>query len=137
MFALKKIKVKNTFLTSRTYEKTASVASKYKNAAALDISNLPEDIFEKTDLLINASTCGMKKNDKLPFEIKKFKPGIIFYDLIYNKTTPFKKFALKRKLKYFSGEGMLINQGAASFRMWTKAEPDIKSAFVILKKLIR
>lgn len=137
LYALNKMQVKNIYLTSKTYKKAVSVSAGYKNVKTFDILKFPKDIFEKTDLIINASTCGMNNKDKLPFEIKKYKPGIMFYDLIYNKLTPFKKFALKNKLKYFSGEGMLICQGAASFRMWTKATPDINSAFLMIKKSLR
>jgi shikimate dehydrogenase len=76
----------------------------------------------------------MKKDDKMPFEIKKYKKDLVLYDLIYNKETPFKRFAADKKLKYFSGEGMLVHQGAIAFEMWTKIKPDIKNTFLLLKK---
>ena len=76
----------------------------------------------------------MNKDDVLPFKISKYNKNIIFYDIIYNKFTPFKKFALKNKIKYFSGEGMLIYQAAVSFYRWTNIFPDTKETFKILKR---
>ena len=63
-----------------------------------------------------------------------FKKDLIIYDLIYNKQTPFKQFAGKNKLKYISGLGMLVQQGAFGFQMWTGKKPNIKLATELIKK---
>lgn len=137
LHALAKLKVKKIYITSRTY-KTALINSKRcKNAFALEIGKIRKDFLKGIDCVVNASTCGMNKNDKLPFKIVEHNKDIIFYDLIYNKLTPFKKFALKHGLKYFSGEGMLIQQGAAAFKMWTGIFPETDGTLNLLKKFIR
>lgn len=123
LYALNKLKVKKIFLTSRTLSSAENTAKKYKNILCIDINKIPGDFLAGIDCLINCSTCGMKKGDKFPFSIKKFNKDIIFYDIIYNKNTPFKKFASKNKIKFFSGEGMLICQGAVSFKNWTGILP--------------
>jgi len=133
LYALNKIDVKNIFLCSRTYKKVIQFSKLYKNIIPVKIENVKENFFENIDCFINASTCGMKTTDILPFDIEEYNKNIVFYDLIYNKQTPFKKFALKNKLKYFSGEGMLIRQGAAAFKLWTLKNPDIK----VVEKIFR
>ena len=132
-----KLKVKKIFLTSRTFDKAKFVAKKYKNVSVIDINKISANFLENIDCLVNCSTCGMKKGDKLPFTIKEFNKNIIFYDIIYNKETPFKKFAAKNKIKYFSGEGMLIYQGAVSFDKWTGIFPDTKNTLSLIKKFMR
>ena len=137
LYALNKLKVKQIYLTSRTFVKSKLVSNKYKNILAIDIKNISCDILTNIDCLINCSTCGMKKEDKLPFEIKNLKQNIIFYDIIYNKLTPFKQFALKNNIKYFAGEGMLVYQGAVSFDKWIGFVPETKNTLKIIKKYKR
>ncbi|MBR3654132.1 MAG: shikimate dehydrogenase [Elusimicrobia bacterium] len=137
LYALTKLKVKQIYLTSRTFDKAKFVARKYKNISVIDINKIPVSFFKDIDCLVNCSTCGMKKEDKLPFTIKEFNKKIVFYDIIYNKETPFKKFAAKNKIKYFSGEGMLIYQGAVSFDKWAGIFPDTEKTLPLIKKFMR
>ena len=137
LYALTKLRVKKIFLTSRTFDKAKLVAKKYKKISVIDINKISANFLENIDCLVNCSTCGMRKEDKLPFSIKDFNKKIVFYDIIYNKETPFKKFAAKNKIKYFSGEGMLIYQGAVSFEKWTNVFPDTKKTLNIIKKFMR
>ena len=137
LYSLNKLKVKQIYLTSRTFDKAKLIAKKYKNISVIDIAKISASFLKEIDCLVNCSTCGMKKEDKLPFAIKEFNKKIVFYDIIYNKETPFKKFAAKNKIKYFSGEGMLIYQGAVSFEKWTNIFPDIKNTFNLIKKFMR
>ena len=127
LYSLNKIGVKKIFLCSRTYEKVKKLSKLYKNIIPVKIENIGDDFFCNIDGFVNTSTCGMKQTDKIPFNIVNYNKNIVFYDLIYNKKTPFKVFALKNKLKYFSGEGMLIRQGAAAFKLWTFKTPNIDS----------
>ena len=137
LYSLNKLKVKQIYLTSRTFDKAKLISKKYKNISVIDINKVSADFFGNIDCLVNCSTCGMKKGDKLPFAIKDFNKKIVFYDIIYNKETPFKKFAAKNKIKYFSGEGMLIYQGAVSFEKWTNIFPDTKKTLNLIKKFMR
>ena len=46
----------------------------------------------KFDMIINATSIGLKKNDKIPINFNTTKPGKLFYDIIYNpKETNFLK----------------------------------------------
>ncbi len=73
-----------------------------------------------SDILVNATPCGMKKGDTLPIDKKLLRKGLVVCDLIYNPpATPLIKEARKRKLKAMNGLGMLLYQGALSFGIWT------------------
>ena len=53
----------------------------------------------------------------------------VLYDLSYSKDdtqTPFLKWASQYSEKYFDGFGMLIQQAAASFELWTGVLPQTK-----------
>ena len=57
----------------------------------------------------------------------KINKETVLYDLSYSKDhnqTPFLKWSSQRSEKYFDGFGMLINQAAASFALWTGVEPE-------------
>ncbi|MDR3111830.1 MAG: shikimate dehydrogenase [Elusimicrobiota bacterium] len=133
IYALKIKKPKNIFITNRTLSKAASLAGIFK-IKVLPVDKV-ESSFSNVDILINASSCGMNKDDRLFFKISDFNKQTIMYDLIYNKNTPFIEFAKSKKLKFYSGIGMLVRQGAYSFKIWTGIYPSIKTAENFFKKL--
>ncbi|MDR3071834.1 MAG: shikimate dehydrogenase [Endomicrobium sp.] len=136
-YALKVGQVKNAYVVNRTFPKAQELARVFK-LKSIDMNKMGNFVCDcDIDLIINGSSCGMKKTDALPFEVGKVKKGLIIYDLIYNKTTPFVKFAKNNGLKFFTGDGMLIYQGAFGFKIWTGKYPDIGVAKKLLKKLFK
>ena len=92
------------------------------------LSDLPldgaiiSDEIAKFSLLVNASSAGMYPNvfdDPLP-EAVPVPEGLVLYDLIYN---PIATVLMRRFRKAgnpaHNGVGMLIEQGALSFELWT------------------
>jgi len=134
IYCVKNNGAKHIYLSNRTHKSAVNLAKEFK-AEALDINKIP-GILAETDLIVNASACGMKKTDALPFEISNVKKGAVIYDLIYNKPTPFVKAAKERGIKFYTGEGMLINQGAHGFKIWTGIYPDTKSALRLFNRRI-
>ncbi|MFH1449777.1 MAG: shikimate dehydrogenase [bacterium] len=79
------------------------------------------------DLIINATSVGMKEEDPLPLEVKYLRKDQIIYDLVYNPSqTLLLKEGEKLNLKVISGLGMLLYQGAKSFEIWTKVKAPIE-----------
>ncbi|MBI3315732.1 MAG: shikimate dehydrogenase [Candidatus Omnitrophica bacterium] len=75
---------------------------------------------EKIDLVVNATACGMKREDPLPFDLKQLTGPAGVYDLVYSPSeTGFLKEARRLGLKCANGLGMLATQGALSFELWT------------------
>ena len=77
------------------------------------------------DILVNASTCGMKTGDPMPIDPALLPKGIVVYDIIYNPSpTKFIEAVKARGMQAVNGLGMLLYQGAAAFELWTgKAAP--------------
>ena len=86
------------------------------------------------DIIINATSLGMKNGKDFNEVIKKFKPGVVYYDVIYNplETTMLKNFK-EKKIKTFNGLEMFLYQGQKSFYLWNKISPEIDKD---LKKII-
>ncbi|MDR2425682.1 MAG: shikimate dehydrogenase [Endomicrobium sp.] len=135
IYSVKSSGAKMIYLANRTHKTALSLAGEFEIEAPRK-----DKIIEKaaqSDLIINASSCGMNKTDRFPFEIKSLKKNAVIYEIIYNKLTPFIKAAKKNKIAFYTGEGMLINQGAHGFKIWTGIYPDTKSALKLLNKFMR
>ena len=86
-----------------------------------------------TDLLINATSIGMKPADRLPVPLRKLKATALVSDIVYTPLdTPLLKEARRLKLKTHYGWGMLLYQGALAFRLWTGRNPPIE----VMKKTL-
>ncbi len=74
------------------------------------------------DLVVNATSLGLKPGDPLPLAGKQFslKQARAVYDLIYRPAeTPLLKAARKAGCQTANGLGMLLHQGAKAFEIWT------------------
>ena len=78
------------------------------------------------DCLIQATSLGLKDDDPPPFDLEllKLNTGMVIFDTIY-KNTPLLKKAAMLNIRCSGGKEMLVQQGAESFRLWTKCEPDL------------
>jgi shikimate dehydrogenase len=74
------------------------------------------------DLLLNATSLGLKAEDKLPLEEARFslKKAHAVYDMIYRPAeTPLLKAAKAAGCRTANGIGMLLYQGAKALEIWT------------------
>ena len=123
IFALYEMNVSNIFLCNRTKDKAESLKRLYKK---LTIINWDEA--SNSDMIINATSVGLKKEDRLNLDFSKFQNAEFFYDVIYNpKETNFLKDARELKKKSENGKKMFIYQAAEAFRIWHKIEPEINN----------
>ncbi|OGX54275.1 MAG: hypothetical protein A2460_01365 [Omnitrophica WOR_2 bacterium RIFOXYC2_FULL_43_9] len=88
-------------------------------ASAAESAN--SDALSVSDLLVNASVCGMKKNDPLPINTALLPKSMAVYDIIYNPSpTKLIKKIRAQGMRGCNGLGMLLYQGTAAFELWTK-----------------
>jgi shikimate dehydrogenase len=84
----------------------------------------------EADLLVNCTpigTAGSESNGQPAVDAALINRETVVYDLVYNPIeTPLVAAARSRGAKAFSGLGMLVNQAAESFRLWTGTEADRK-----------
>jgi shikimate dehydrogenase len=90
-----------------------------------------------TDILVNATSVGLypKVNEKPKINYDGIGPGMIVTDVIFNDPhSLFLREAETRGAKTINGLGMLINQGALNFKLWTGVEPPLDVMEAALKR---
>ncbi len=88
---------------------------------------------KEAHLLINATPVGMKLDDPVLINPDWLQPHLLVFDLVYNLgETNLMKAARERGCRVVSGLGMLVHQGAASFKLWTGKEAPVK----IMRKVL-
>lgn len=83
----------------------------------------------ETDLILNCTPVGMSPMhpDESPWpDGVPIPSGIVIYDMVYRpEVTLFMQQARDAGSTAIGGLGMLVQQGAASFQLWTEQEPSI------------
>lgn len=80
--------------------------------------DIPRKIKE-CDLLVNASSLGMKDGDGSVIDKNLLHKNLSVFDVVYNRETQLIKDAKSIGLPAMGGLGMLLYQGVAAFEIWT------------------
>ena len=106
---------------NRTNEKAQKIKEKLEYIEIIDWGDIRD-----FDMIINATSLGLNKEDDLGLNFESIKKKILFYDLIYNpKETKFLKNARKMMHSVENGKMMFIYQAHQSFTLWHKVMPNI------------
>jgi shikimate dehydrogenase len=85
------------------------------------------------DIVINTTSVGLKKDDKINIDFTNTDKKTLFYDLIYNpKETNFLRDARLRGNKTINGQMMFLMQAKEAFRIWTDITPEIDNEVIKL-----
>tara|TARA_B100000674_G_C37795970_1_gene894045 strand:+ start:172 stop:999 length:828 start_codon:yes stop_codon:yes gene_type:complete len=137
ILALQKSGIKNISLTNRTYEKSIFIKKQFPFLKILKWEDHSKFVNE-FDLMINATSLGLKNGNDFENFYKDLKPGLIYVDTIYNPLqTNMIKYLKSKNIKTFNGLDMFIYQGQKSFYIWNKINPEIDENLINLleKKL--
>jgi shikimate dehydrogenase len=129
VYALGKAEVSKLIIANRTLARAEELAAsrqnlfKGKDIECVELSRLSHKV-ESADLIVNTTSVGMKKDDPLLLDPLLIKPHHRVVDIIYNPPeTPLLREARLRGAVTLNGMGMLVNQGALSFEIWTGIAP--------------
>ena len=126
--ALNKMKVSSIYLSNRTISKAENLKNLFKNINILEWGKIPD-----FDIIINATSIGLKNDDKIDLDFSKIEKGKLFYDIIYNPSeTKFIKDGKKLENKTENGKKMFIYQAAAAFKIWHGIQPEINDETIKL-----
>ena len=124
--ALYKMRVLNVTISNRTKTKAENLKTIFNDLKIIDWGEA-----SSFDMIINATSSGLKKEDKLNLDFSKFKNSEFFYDVIYNpKETNFLRDGKSLGKKTENGKKMFIYQAAKSFKIWHGIEPKINEQVV-------
>ncbi len=132
ILALQKSGVKNISITNRTNEKCIFLKKKFNFLKILPWTSIKNEI-TNYDIIINATSLGLKDGEDFNFNFLNTKSGVIYIDTIYNPLeTKTYKFLKKEGKKVFNGLDMFIYQGQKSFYLWNKINPEIDNEVIEL-----
>lgn len=97
----------------------------------------PVEIPEDVEIFVNGTSVGLFPDvDRKPdVNYDTVRPGMVVSDVIFNDPNSlFLREAEKRGAKTINGLGMLVNQGALNFTLWTGEEAPVDVMMDTLKK---
>ena len=126
IFALYKMRVLSVTISNRTKTKAENLKSLFNDLKIIDWGEA-----SSSDMIINATSIGLKKEDKLNLDFSKYQNCEFFYDVIYNpKETNFLKDGKNLGKKTENGKKMFIYQAAKAFKIWHGIEPKINEQVI-------
>ena len=132
ILSLQKSGVQDISITNRTMEKCIFLKKKFKNINILEWQHLKDEL-KKYDIIINATSLGLKNNNDFEFDFEPTKKDLIYIDTIYNPLeTRTLKFLKDKDIKVFNGLEMFIYQGQKAFYLWNKVNLEIDQKLVDL-----
>jgi len=121
IYSLKKMKANTISLINRTKENAEEIKKNFKE---IEILNWGEKY--DFDMIINATSVGLNKEDKIDLEIENFGKNKFFYDVIYKPSrTTFLNQASLFQNQIENGKMMFIYQAHQAFFIWHKLLPKI------------
>tara|TARA_B100000902_G_scaffold35720_1_gene42862 strand:- start:150 stop:944 length:795 start_codon:yes stop_codon:yes gene_type:complete len=130
IFALNKMNVSEIMISNRTKSKAENLKNLFGNIKIVEWGILPN-----FDMIINATSLGLKNSETINLDFSKIKKGKLFYDVIYNpEETNFLTEGKKSGGKIENGKKMFIYQAAASFNIWHGIYPEIDNEINYLLK---
>ena len=121
ILALEKLGVFKISLSNRTKEKAEELKKFYKDLEVINWGQCTD-----FDMIINATSLGLKNDDQIELDFSKIKSDKLFYDVIYNPSKT--NFLLKGEElgnKIENGKMMFIYQAQLSFKIWHNILPKI------------
>ena len=121
ILALKSSGVSKIFLSNRTKKRAEELKKIYSDLKIVDWGESIE-----FDMIINATSLGLKKEDKIKLDYSKIGSGKLFYDVIYNPAKT--NFLLKGQElgnKIQNGKMMFIYQAQLAFKIWHNILPEV------------
>lgn len=91
---------------------------------------------KSVDMIVNATSVGLKDGDGLPADGLSFKPGQMAFDVVYHRETDFLKRAREAGALTCGGLPMLLYQGVAAFKIWTGDEAPVNEMKDALLKAV-
>ena len=121
IIALKRLGVEKIILSNRTKEKAENIKKIYSGLEIVDWGKTPD-----FNMIINATSLGLKNNDEIKLNYADIGPSKLFYDVIYNPSkTNFLSKAKQLGYQIENGKMMFIYQAQLAFKIWHNLLPKV------------
>jgi shikimate dehydrogenase len=83
----------------------------------------------ETEIIVNATSLGMKEGDPLPIPAGYVEDGKAVCDTVYRPgtETSLVRLVRERGARVATGDRILLYQGALAQKLWTEREPNVKA----------
>jgi shikimate dehydrogenase len=120
------MKAAKIIISNRTKEKAKNLKNLFKDLLIVDWGYLSD-----FDMIINATSIGLNKEDKIDLDFSKIGNNKFFYDVIYNPNqTNFLKLGNRLGNRTENGKMMFIYQAHQAFTVWHKLMPEINDEVI-------
>ena len=121
IYALEKLGVSKIIVSNRTKQKAENLKKCFSNISVVDWGNQPE-----FDMIINATSLGLRENDKFGIDFSISGNNKLFFDVIYNPfNTDFSEAGNRSQNILENGLNMFLFQAQKAFSIWHNIEPEI------------
>ncbi len=131
ILSLTRLGASKIYLSNRTKKNAEDLKKIYPDLEIVDWGQNPD-----FDMIMNATSLGLKREDKIELNYSKFGSNKLFYDIIYNPNKT--NFLLKGEElgnKIVNGKMMFIHQAQLSFKIWHNVFPKIDNETIKLLDL--
>ena len=119
--ALKRLGVAKIILSNRTKEKAEDLKKIYSDLEIIDWGKTTD-----FNMMINATSLGLKNDDEIKLNYADIGPNKLFYDVIYNPNkTKFLSKAEQFGNQIENGKMMFIYQAQLAFKIWHNLLPKV------------
>ena len=130
IYALKRMKASKIFVSNRTKGKADQLKDLFNDLIVLDWGDLVD-----FDMIINATSVGLKKENEFDHDFSQFGKNKFFYDVIYDPyETKFFNIGNQKGNIFENGLNMFLYQAQKAFNIWHNIEPDIDEETINLLK---
>jgi shikimate dehydrogenase len=128
IYALNKMKVSEISIANRTREKAENLKKLFGELKIVEWGEIPD-----FDMIINATSIGLKKDDEINLNFSSIGKNKLFYDVIYNpKETNFLKTGKELGNVTENGKLMFIYQAISAFNVWHGVRPMVNDEVIKL-----
>ena len=115
------MKVSRILISNRTRENAENLKDLFQDLNIVDWGDVPD-----FDMVINATSIGLKKEDEINIDFSSSGQNKFFYDVIYNPSeTNFLRTGKKLGNLTQNGKLMFIYQAHSAFNIWHNIKPEI------------
>ena len=120
------MKVSKIKISNRTKEKAEDLKKLFKDIEIIEWGEITN-----FDVIINATSIGLKEDDEIKLDYSNIGSNKLFYDVIYNpKQTKFLSKAKQFGNQTENGKMMFIYQAQLAFKIWHNILPIVEDGLL-------
>ena len=123
--------IEELHIANRNLDNATELGDRLRAAGMKKVQAHPLDALEETvpnaDIVVNATSLGMREDDPLPLPAGYVKEGRAFCEAVYRPgaRTALVRLAQERGARVVAGDRMLLYQGVLAQKLWTGREPNV------------